>query len=96
VPHIIVTADRPGGRGEGAVTLCERISHTDFESHHFANQLIERLGWAVADAHEHEADGAAVRPGHDRETSHSSGRPSARSAVPGHQGFEVAPTGAPG
>jgi hypothetical protein len=52
VPHIIVTADRADDRGEGAVMLRERINLSDFESRHFASQLVERLGWAVGDAHE--------------------------------------------
>lgn len=30
--------------------LCERVSLSDFESDHFASQLVERLGWAVGDA----------------------------------------------
>jgi hypothetical protein len=56
VPHIIVMADRDDDRGEGAVMLRERVNVTDFESRHFASQLVERLGWAVgdADAAEHE------------------------------------------
>jgi hypothetical protein len=32
--------------------LRERVSVSDFESHHFAKHLVERLGWAVNDAHE--------------------------------------------
>lgn len=40
----------------------ERVSVADLESDHFATQLVERLGWAVGDAHEVEqepvADGA--------------------------------------
>jgi hypothetical protein len=49
MPQIIVTADR----GEGAVTTWrERINASDFESAHFAHQLVERIGWAVSDAHE--------------------------------------------
>jgi hypothetical protein len=28
----------------------ERITSADLESRHFANQLLERLGWAVSDA----------------------------------------------
>jgi hypothetical protein len=54
VPQIIVTADRSTDRGEGAVMLRERINVADFESDHFAAQLVERLGWAVSDAHEAE------------------------------------------
>lgn len=64
MPHIIVTADRGDGRDEGAVMLRERVNVADFESHHFASQLVERLGWAVEDAHEAERErpvGAAVR-----------------------------------
>jgi hypothetical protein len=30
----------------------ERINVTDFESDHFAAQLVERLGWAVSDAND--------------------------------------------
>jgi len=52
MPQIIVTADRGAAFGEGAVTLRERVSVADFESEHFANQLVERLGWAVGDADE--------------------------------------------
>ncbi len=32
--------------------LRERVNVADFESDHFAAQLVERLGWAVSDAHE--------------------------------------------
>jgi len=50
MPHIIVTADRTEKGGEGPVMLKERVNATDFESGHFAAHLVERLGWAVADA----------------------------------------------
>lgn len=50
MPHIIVMADREDDRGDGAVMLRERVNVTDFESRHFASQLVERLGWAVGDA----------------------------------------------
>jgi hypothetical protein len=63
VPHIIVTADQTEGHGETAVMLCERVSQTDLESQHFAGQLLERLGWAVEDAHERERMGDARRLG---------------------------------
>ena len=52
MPQIIVTADSTATRGDGAVLLRERVSVTDFESDHFAAQLVERLGWAVNDAAE--------------------------------------------
>ncbi|MDQ6745465.1 MAG: hypothetical protein M3Z27_05565 [Actinomycetota bacterium] len=45
-------ADRPGDRNEAPVMLRERVTSSDFESEHFAAQLVERLGWAVEDAHE--------------------------------------------
>ena len=54
MPQIIVTADRGSDRGEGTVTLRERISISDFDSQTFAQHLVERLGWAVGDAHEAE------------------------------------------
>ena len=60
MPQIIVTADRGAAFGEGAVTLRERVTATDFESEHFANQLVERLGWAVGDAHEAERVGEPI------------------------------------
>jgi hypothetical protein len=50
MPQIIVAADRRAAFGEGAVTFRERVNVADFESAHFANQLVERLGWAVEDA----------------------------------------------
>jgi hypothetical protein len=52
MPQIIVRADQTDGANEGAVMLRERVNVSDFESQHFAAQLIERLGWAVNDAHE--------------------------------------------
>ncbi len=54
MPQIIVIADGEHGRAEGTVTLRERINATDFESQTFGQRLIERLGWAVGDAHEAE------------------------------------------
>jgi hypothetical protein len=50
MPQIIVAADRGAAFGEGAVTFRERVNVADFESAHFATQLVERLGWAVEDA----------------------------------------------
>ncbi len=54
MPQIIVTADRTGDRDEAPVLLRERVNVADFESDHFAAQLVERLGWAVSDAVEAE------------------------------------------
>jgi hypothetical protein len=58
MPHITVTADL----GEGPVMLRERVNVSDFESEHFATQLVERLGWAVGDAHEAERSQRPARP----------------------------------
>lgn len=62
MPHIIVTADRAEDRGEGAVMLRERINLSDFESRHFASLLVERLGWAVSDAHDVEREAGDSEP----------------------------------
>ena len=51
MPQIIVLADADRHPGEEAVMLRERVSLADLESDHFAAQLVERLGWAVGDAH---------------------------------------------
>jgi len=53
MPQIIVVADT-ADRQEPLVILRERISSTDLESAHFAARLVERLAWAVSDAHETE------------------------------------------
>ena len=52
MPQIIVTADNLDEGGEPPVMFRERVSLSDFESEHFAAQLVERLGWAVGDADE--------------------------------------------
>jgi hypothetical protein len=56
MPQIIVTADKATDRAETSVMLKERVNVTDFESDHFAAQLVERVGWAVSDAHEVEQE----------------------------------------
>lgn len=58
MPHIIVTADQ----GDGAVMLRERVNVADFESQHFAAQLVERLGWAVEDADQVEREISPTQP----------------------------------
>jgi hypothetical protein len=52
MPQIIVTADRSAEDAEPPIMFRERVSESDFESEHFAAQLVERLGWAVGDAEE--------------------------------------------
>ncbi len=56
MPQILVTADPPNERNSAAVMLRERVNLSDFESDHFANHLVERLGWAVGDAHQAESE----------------------------------------
>jgi len=51
MPQIIVIADRSDDHEERAVMLRERVNPPDFESDDFAARLVERLGWAVGDAH---------------------------------------------
>ena len=57
MPQIIVTA-AGSDREDEPVLLRERVTVADFESDHFATQLVERLGWAVSDASEVEDDPA--------------------------------------
>jgi hypothetical protein len=56
MPQIIVTADRPDGSEDAPIMLRERVNIQDFESGHFAAQLVERIGWAVGDADEVEQE----------------------------------------
>ena len=63
MPQIIVTAKPADLQGGDAVMLRERVTVADFESQHFADQLVERIGWAVSDADdvEHEPRSSAVQ-----------------------------------
>ncbi len=69
MPQIIVTADHGAAFGEGAVMLRERVTVADFESGHFAMQLVERLGWAVGDADEVERFGGPILDPDEPDTS---------------------------
>lgn len=53
---ILITTESSDGC-EPAVLLEERVLPTHLESEHFSAQLVERVGWAVADAHARQ-DGA--------------------------------------
>jgi hypothetical protein len=55
MPRIIVQAD-PTPEREAVTVLQERVSPSDLESTHFANQLLERLNWAVGDAKQAELE----------------------------------------
>ena len=50
MPQIVVMANRADGSSEQAVMFRERVTVSDFESRHFADQLVQRIGWAVSDA----------------------------------------------
>jgi hypothetical protein len=55
-----VTADKTSEGADRAIMFTERVSISDFESDHFQAQLVERLGWAVGDAHAVEQQGTSV------------------------------------
>jgi hypothetical protein len=55
MPHILVTAESSDEHPD-AILLQERISSADLESDHFSGQLIQRVGWALVDAEQTEAD----------------------------------------
>ena len=60
MPEIIVRAE---GGDETPVLLRERVTQGNLQSEHYAGQLIERIGWAVADASPARAvAGAATLP----------------------------------
>lgn len=50
MPQLLVVTDLPEAGGK--VVYRERILSSDLESKHFADQLAERLGWAVDDANQ--------------------------------------------
>lgn len=49
MPRIIVTTEQ-GERPDAPVLLDERVCVAHLSDSHSAEQLIQRLGWAVADA----------------------------------------------
>jgi hypothetical protein len=49
MPRIRITTD-PMATSDVEVMLDERIVASDISSDHFASALIERIGWALADA----------------------------------------------
>jgi hypothetical protein len=63
--RIIVTSDRAGmpgaptRRGEDPVLLDERVNSIHLSDDHAAEQLIERLAWAITDAETAERQGGA-------------------------------------
>jgi hypothetical protein len=51
MPHILITTEATN-ESRDRVLLDERVTATDLSSGHFADQLIERVGWALLDAEE--------------------------------------------
>ncbi len=49
--RIMVTAD-PAGRRDAPVVFDERVLSIHLSDDHAAEQLVERLGWAISDAEE--------------------------------------------
>jgi hypothetical protein len=49
MPRILVITE-PVQKPDAGVMLDEQIATTDISSDHFARHLIERIGWALADA----------------------------------------------
>jgi hypothetical protein len=68
VPSIIVVAnteteDRIASRdNQPTFQLKERVSASDVDNPHFSSQLIERIGWALADAEKAERAGEDSTP----------------------------------
>jgi hypothetical protein len=56
MPQIIITAEP--GEDRATVLHKERVTAADFESRHFAQQLLERIDWAVKDAADREREAA--------------------------------------
>jgi hypothetical protein len=65
MPQIIVMADAAAEDAQAPVMFRERVNVRDFESRHFADQLVERLSWAVGDA-DAVGDGTEQTTGSDR------------------------------
>jgi hypothetical protein len=56
MPRIIVTTDPTEKRDEQPVLFDERVSSVHLSDGHAAEQLIERLAWAVSDAEDTQGD----------------------------------------
>ena len=63
MPRIIVTTDPTGDRTETPVLLDESVHSVHLSDDHAAEQLIERLAWAVTDAEDRQRElaGAGAR-----------------------------------
>jgi hypothetical protein len=65
VPTLIIVADTAAGEPAAfshdrrAFELKERVTASDVSDPHVAAQLIQRIGWALVDAENAEADGTS-------------------------------------
>jgi hypothetical protein len=55
MPRLIVTAETGNDRSE-TVVHDERVIATNLDNEHSSAQLVERVGWALQDAEQLEAD----------------------------------------
>jgi hypothetical protein len=58
MPRIVVLAKLDGGLEEQ--TFTEHVRASELESEYFVGQIVERLGWGLADAHELEDGGSTL------------------------------------
>jgi len=63
--RILITAD-PGDTREGPVLLDERVLPIHLTDGHAAEQLVERIGWAINDAEELGGPAGRARPASSR------------------------------
>jgi hypothetical protein len=79
MPRVIVTTGGPSPDPGDSVLLDERVASVHLSDRHAAEQLIERLAWAIGDAERVEAETSAVsartrRDAHPRRgASHAAG-----------------------
>jgi hypothetical protein len=64
MPRILITTE-PLDTPDAAVMLSERVATSDLTSEHFANQLIQRIRWALADAEKDERQVGYPEPAKD-------------------------------
>jgi len=57
MPRILIIAD-PVSQTDAPVLLDERVPTGELTKGHFADQLVERIGWALVDADSAEVSGS--------------------------------------
>jgi len=62
MPRIVVETV-PNDTNQPVMMMAERVRASDLENDHFAALLLERLGWAIADAKAVEGNPANARRG---------------------------------